>query len=109
MAQQSGSQQPIQPPVFIQPALPPGPAVLPGPAVPAEPVEQGEERLEILPENIRPFEPIKYDQYDKLAPAEAMRYLQMVDQYAISQLPLKPKGGSLFRLNLFYILNNFSA
>ena len=59
LAQQSGSQQPIQPPVFIQPVLPPGPAILPGPAVPAEPVEQGEEQLEILPENVRPFEHIE--------------------------------------------------
>ena len=53
LAQQSGSQQPIMPPVCSQPALPPGPAV------PAEPVEQGEEQLEILPENVRPFEHIE--------------------------------------------------
>ena len=76
------------------------PLAVPQPA--AQPVlrqVEPEEREEILPQDVRPFEPIKYDRFTKLTPAEVMRYLQMTDRYGISHLPLKPKGGSLFLIN----------
>ena len=95
LAQQPGALQQVQPVVPPQPPL-----AVPQPAAQPELRQvEPEERAEILPQDVRPFEPIKYDQFTKLTPAEVMRYLQMTDRYGISHLPLKPKGGSLFLIN----------
>ena len=95
LAQQPGALQQVQPVVPPQPPL-----AVPQPAAQPELRQvEPEEREEILPQDVRPFEPIKYDQFTKLTPAEVMRYLQMTDRYGISHLPLKPKGGSLFLIN----------
>ena len=90
LIQQQGT---VAQPVVQQP--PPVPA-------PAEPHQDEQDHVDtvgvddIVPESVRPFEPIKYDQYQKLTTTEAMQYLQMTERYGISQLPIKPRGGSLF-------------
>ena len=105
LAQQPGALQQVQSVVPPQPPL-----AVPQPAAQPE-LRQVEpkEREEILPQDVRPFEPIKYDQFTKLTPAEVMRYLQMTDRYGISHLPLKPKGGSLFSIVKEMLIQRISA
>jgi len=62
LAQQPGALRQVQPVVLPQPPL-----AVPQPAAQPELRQvEPEEREEILPQDVQPFEPIKYDQFKKL-------------------------------------------